>query len=89
MDDGLVGESPYVTKVPSVVLTCSLDEADAMQKSLHETVIASLVSFQVLDRVYRHDPTQHGYVFWAGAVLVELSTKIGDPLFGVNCKVLF
>ena len=31
-DDGYVGESPYVTKVPSAVLTHSLEEADAMQK---------------------------------------------------------
>ena len=31
-DDGYIGESPYMTKVPSTVLTHSLEEADAMQK---------------------------------------------------------
>ncbi len=29
-DDGYAGESPYVTKVPSAVLTHSSEEADAM-----------------------------------------------------------
>jgi hypothetical protein len=91
-DDGYVGESPYVTKLSSAVLSRSSEEADAMQKrvqGLHETVNAHLKSFQVLDQVYRHDPTQHGYVFWAVAVLVQLSMKNGDPLFGVNYKVVF
>ena len=91
-DDGYVGESPYVTKVPSAVLSRSSEEADARQKRVqgrHETVNARLKSFQVLDQVYRHDPTQHGYVFRAVAVLVQLSIKNGDPLFGVNYKVVF
>ena len=91
-DDGYVGESPYVTKVPSAVLTRSSDEADAMQKRVqgrHETVNSRLKSFRILDQVYRHDPTQHGYVFWAVAVLVQLSIKNGDPLFGAKCKEFF
>jgi len=91
-DDGYVGESPYVTKVPSVVLTRSSEEADAMQKRVqgrHETVNGRLKSFHILDQVYRHDPTQPGYVFRAVAVLVQLSIKNGDPLFSVNYKVVF
>jgi hypothetical protein len=91
-DDGYVGESPYVTKVPSAVLTRSSEEADAMQKRVqgrHETVNARLKSFRILEQVYRHDATQHGYVFRAVAVLVQLSIKNGDPLFGVNYKVVF
>ncbi len=50
---------------------------------------AHLKSFWVLDQVYCHDATQHGYVFCAVAVLVQLSIKNGDPLFGVNYKVVF
>ena len=91
-DDGYVGESPYVTKVPSAVLTHSSEKADAMQKRVqrrHETVNAHLKSFWVLEQVYRHNATQHGYVFWAVAVLVQLSIKNGDPLFDVNYKVVF
>ena len=47
-NDGYVGESPFVTKVPSAVLTRSSEEADAMQKrdqGWHETVNARLKSF--------------------------------------------
>ena len=87
-----MGESPNVTKVPSAVLSHSPEEADAMQKRVqgrHETANARLKSFQILDQVYQHDPTQHGYVFRAVAVLVQLSIKNGDPLFGVNYKVVF
>jgi hypothetical protein len=65
-DDGYAGESPYMTKVPSAVLTHSLEEADAMQKRVqgwNETVNACLKSFHILDQVYRHDPTQYGF-FW-------------------------
>ena len=78
--------------MPSVVLTRSLEEADAMQKRVqgqHETVNACLKSSWVLEQVYRNNVTQHGYVFCAGAVLVHLSIKNGYPLFGVNYKVVF
>ena len=66
VDDGYVGESPYMIEVPSVVLTHSSEETDIMQKIVqgwHETVNAHLKSFQVLDQVYCRDATQHGYVF--------------------------
>jgi len=91
-DDGYVGESPYVTKVPSAVLTRSSEEADALQKRVqgrHETVNARLKSFKILDCLYRHDITQHGYVFRAVAVLVQLALRNGDPLYEVKYKVVF
>ena len=91
-DDGYLGESPWVARVPSAVFTRFSKEADDMQKRVqghHETVNARLKSFKVLDELYRHDPTQHGYVFRAVAVLVQLSIKNGDPLFGVNYKTVF
>ena len=81
-----------MTKVPSAVLTHSSEEADAMQKRVqgrYETVNACLKSFRILEQVYCHDATQHGYIFRAVAVLVQLSIKNGDPLFGVNYKVAF
>ena len=70
-----------------ILETCSSEEAVAMQKRVqgqHETVNACLRSFWVLDQVYHHDATQHGYVFCTVAVLVQLTIKNGDPLFGVN-----
>jgi hypothetical protein len=59
-DDGYVGESPYVTKVPSAVLTRSSEEADERVQGWHETVNVRLKSFKILDQVYRHNPTKHG-----------------------------
>ena len=91
-DHGYKVESSYVTKVPCAVLTRCSEEADALQKRVqgrHETVNARLKSFHILDQVYRHDPTQHGYVFRAVAVLVQLSIKNGDPLFSVDYEVVF
>ena len=83
-DDGYDGASSYVTKVPQAVLSCSLEEADVLQKRVQgrcEMVNACLKSFRILEAFYHHDPSQHGYVFRAAAVLVQLVIKNGDPLF--------
>ncbi len=64
--DAYVGESPYMTNVPSAVLTRSSEEADAMQKRVqgqHETANACLKSFRVLDQIYRRNATQHAMFF--------------------------
>jgi hypothetical protein len=90
-DDGYIGESPFRAKVPKAVLSCP-SEADALQKRVqgrHETINARLKHFAILEERFRHDITQHGYVFRAVAVLVQLSIKNGDPLFNVNYKCAF
>ena len=86
-DDGYIGESPFRAKVPKTVLNCP-SEADAFQKRVqgrHETINARLKAYAILSEVFRHDITQHGYVFRAVAVLViQLSIKNGDPLFSTT-----
>ena len=52
----------------------------------HETINAWLKSFEVLEQLYHHNPTQHGYVFRAVAVLVQLSLTNDDSLHNVNYK---
>ena len=77
--------------VKSHVLTWT-EEMDAMQKRVqgrHETVNARLKNFRILAELYRHDETQHGYVFHAVAVIVQLAVKNGDPLHQVDYKVIF
>lgn len=59
-----------------------------MVQGRHGTVNAHLKSFKILDEVYRHD-TQHGYVFRAFVVIVQLALKNRDPLFDVNYKTIF
>ncbi len=82
-DDGYIGESPFRAKVPKAVLSCP-SEVDAFQKRAqgrHETINARLNFFAILEDRFQHDITQHGYVFRAVAVLVQLSIRNGDPLF--------
>ena len=67
------------------------EEMDAMQKRVqgrHETIDIRLKSLEVMEQLYCHNPTQHGYVFQAIAVLVQLSIKNADPLYNVNYKCL-
>lgn len=88
-DDGYTGEAPFTCKVPIDVLTRT-EEQDAMQKRVqgrHETVNARLKVFKILEERYRHDITQHGYVFRAVAVIAQLSIKNGDPLFKCDYKM--
>jgi hypothetical protein len=90
-DDGYRGD-PTITKVPADVLTRSGEEEDAQQRRTqgrHETVNARLKNFKILVEQYRHDETQHGYVFRAVACLVQIALKNGDPLYNVNYKVSF
>ena len=85
-DDGYRGESPFRAKVPTAVLSRP-SEADAFQKRVqgrHETINSRLKAFAILHSMYRHDITQHGYVFCAVAVLVQLSIKNGDALFSTT-----
>ncbi|KAL7503453.1 hypothetical protein ACHAXN_001253 [Cyclotella atomus] len=88
-DDGYRGD-PTICKMPADVLTQSCEEADALQKrtqGCHKTVNARLKNFKTLVEQYRHDKTQHGYVFRAVACLVQIA--FGDPLYNVNYKVNF
>ena len=81
-DDGYAAESPYRAKVPSAMF--NTEGARVYQKRVqgrHETVNTRLKAFKILSDVYRHDVVQHGYVFRAVAVIVQLSIKNGDPLF--------
>ena len=85
-DDGYRGESPFRAKVPMAVLSCP-SKADAFQKQVqgrHETINFRLKACAILHSMYRHDITQHGYVFRAVAVLVKLSIKNGDSLFSTT-----
>lgn len=90
-DDGYRGD-PTTCKCPADVLTRDSEEADALQRRVqgrHETVNARLKNFKILVKQYRHDETQHGWVFRAVACLVQIALKNGDPLYQVDYKVVF
>ena len=79
-DDGYAAKSPYRAKVPSAMF--NPEGGRAYQKRVqgrHETVNTRLKAFKILSDVYRHNIVQHEYVFWAVAVLVQLSIKKWRP----------
>ena len=53
-------------------------------RSRHETFNGRLKHWGVLEKVYRHDITVHGTVFYACAVITQLSVANGEPLFEVE-----
>jgi len=84
--DGYEGDSPCRCKIPKAVMSRP-SEADALQKRVqgrHETINSRLKAYAILQEKYRHDVTQHGWVFRVVAVLVQLSIKNGDPLFSTT-----
>jgi hypothetical protein len=83
-DEGYVGH-PDKIKCPQNV--GNLAEKWAMQgrvRARHETLNRWLKNWGILSQVYRHDIMQHGDVFWACAVVTQLTIKNGEPLFDVE-----
>jgi hypothetical protein len=50
----------------------------------HETFNSRLKNWGILEKVYRHDITVHRTVFYACAVITQLSVANGEPLFEVE-----
>ncbi len=53
-------------------------------RSHHETLNRRLKNWGILEKVYRHDITVHGMVFYACAVITQLSIANGEPLFEIE-----
>ena len=53
-------------------------------RSRHETFNGRLKNWGILEKVYRHDITVHGTVFYVCAVITQLSVANGEPLFEVE-----
>jgi hypothetical protein len=85
-DDAYERESPFRCKIPKAVLSHP-SEADALQKRVQgrqETINSRLKAYAILREKYHHDVTQHGWVFRAVDVFVQLSIKNGAPLFSTT-----
>ena len=66
---------------------CNPAENRVMQgiaRSRHETLNGRLKAWGILGNEYRHDIREHGTVFYACAVITQLSVVNGDPLFEVK-----
>ena len=83
-DNGYVGRADKV-KCPNK--NCNPPEKLGMQseaRSRHETFNGRLKNWGILEKVYRHDITVHGTVFYTCAVITQLSVANGEPLFEVE-----
>ena len=84
-DNGYVGR-PLHIKCPKN--DCNPAENRVMQgiaRSRHETFNGRLKAWGILGNVYRHDIVrEHGTVFYACAIITQLSIANGEPLFEVE-----
>ena len=84
-DDGYIGEAPMYVKCPKSFT--NPEECTAMQRrvrSRQETVNARFKNWGCLSMRFRHAINKHGDVFWAVAVVTELSIQNGEALFDVK-----
>jgi hypothetical protein len=66
---------------------CNLAENLGMQgtvRSCHETLNRRLKNWGILEKVYRHNITVHGTIFYACAVITQLTIANSKPLFQVE-----
>jgi hypothetical protein len=85
-DNGYVSEDPMFCKVPRGISTAvdGRGKERSIVRARHETVNSRLKNFEILKQVYRHDPLDHGDVFRAAVILIQLAIENGEPLFQVN-----
>ncbi len=84
-DNGYIGEVPQKMKCPGCA--SKLTKNQAMQNwlwSRQESLNGRLRNWDILTSLYHHDLMEHGNVFWAIAVIMQISINIGEKLFKVN-----
>ncbi len=85
VDDGYIGEAPQKVECPGC--TSNPTENQAMQtrvQSRHESLNRRLKNWAILMSLYCHDLMEHGKVFWAIAVITQISINVGGKLFEVD-----
>ena len=50
----------------------------------YETINTLLKNWGILVQVYCRDIENHGYSFWAVAVITQLAVENGEPMFEVD-----
>jgi hypothetical protein len=53
-------------------------------RSRHKSLNGRLKNWVILTSLYRHDLMKHGNVFWAIAVITQISINVGEKLFEVG-----
>ena len=83
-DDGYIGEAPRRVKAPGLRMDSSEDRAmQSVVRSRHETLNGRFKFWEILKQPLRHDILEHGQIFRAIAVIIQLGIDEGDKLFSV------
>ena len=83
-DDGYIGEAPRLVKAPGLQMHSSEDRAmQSVVRSRHETLNGRFKFWEILKHPLRHDISEHGQIFRAIAVIIQLGIDEGDKLFSV------
>jgi hypothetical protein len=87
-DNSYVGHADKI-KCPNN--DCNSAENLGMQsamRSCHKTLNGHLKNWGILEKVYRHDITVHGTVFYVCAVITQLAIANREPLFEVEYIII-
>ena len=84
-DDGYIGEAPAKVKCPGTKVDSSNDRGvQGVVRSRHETLNRRFKFWEILNQPFRHNIVEHGEVFWAIAVVIQLGIDEDDKLFSVD-----
>ena len=86
-DDGYIGEAPMYIKCPKSFSNPEITEYMQQRvRNRQETINRRFKNWGVLKQVYRHDLDDHCDVFYAIAVITQLSIRNGEPLFSCGYR---
>jgi hypothetical protein len=84
-DDRYIGEAPQKVKCPGCVSNPTKNqEMQNRVQSRHESLNGRLKNWEILKSMYCHDIMEHGNIFWAIAVITQISINTGERLFEVE-----
>ena len=84
-NDGYIGEAPAWVKCPGTGVNLSNDRGvQGVLRSRHETLNGRLKFWEILKQPFWQNIVEHGEVFWAIAVVIQLGIDEGDKLFSAD-----
>ncbi len=84
-DDGYIGDTPQKVKCPGCMSNPTNNQAMQNKvESRRKSLSGGLKNWEILKSMYHHDLMKHGNVFWAIAVITQISIKSGEQLFEVD-----
>jgi hypothetical protein len=85
-DDGYIGKAPWKVKCPCTRINSPGDRAmQSNVRSRHETMNGRFKFWEILKQPFHHDINmQHGTVFRAIAVIIQVAIDEGEKLYSVE-----